>query len=228
MSSIGSISPVTWARPQSTAVRRPSWIGASLRESPSPPPPSERKGSPVSEKTPPSGSRRAVKSSPPPSVIPKSTRDLTAFSAPIRTTREVELEGEVLGLRAEVARLVEQLASVRASVLEESEPAVVELAVAVAEKIVGRELALDPTMISRWIEEGLAGLPTRDGVTVAVSPEIASMISPSAAAELGIVVDPTLRGGTCEVRQGSTTVEVGADARLMAITDALGLSGDPR
>ncbi len=224
-----SVTPVTWARPVVTPVRRPSWIGMARK-----PPSSEGQpapgSAPASERLPPSAGQRARQSSPPASSAEASVeRALASFSAaPIRTTREVELEGEVAMLHAEIARLARELASIPARVLEESEPELVRLAVAVAEKIVGRELVLDPHTIVSWIEEGLAALPKPDAAVIAVSPEIAAVLALDATADIGFVVDPSLRSGSCELRQGATTVSVGPSARTGAIADALGTAGEDR
>jgi flagellar assembly protein FliH len=147
----------------------------------------------------------------------------------IRSTREVELEAQNEALRAEIARLADALASVRARVVEQSEPEIVRLAMAIASRVVGRELSADPSMIAEWIGEARALLPGRSEVVVAVAPDVAAHVpAERIESRLGdgagtIVVDPTLRPGTCELREGPSTVEVGAEARLDALADALGL-----
>jgi flagellar assembly protein FliH len=167
-----------------------------------------------------------------PSVVPPSNPyggapRASVIPQVIQTTREVELDGEVDALRREVARLARELAAARARVLEESEPEIVRLAVAVATRVVGRELAQEPSTIVGWIKDGIAVLPQRDEVIVAVAPDIAAaMPAEEIAAGLGsakVIVDSTLRPGSCEVREGASTVEVSADARLAAISDALGV-----
>src|SRR5690349_3320037 len=83
-------------------------------------------------------------SSPPPSIVPKS---VPIVVPPLHAAREVELEAEVFALRSEIAGLLEELASARERFLESCEPEIVRLAVAVAEKVVARELSLDPAMV---------------------------------------------------------------------------------
>ena len=91
----------------------------------------------------------------------------------ISSAREVELEGEVAALRGELTKLASMLDSVRATVIEESEPEIVRLALAVAKRLVGREVTADPTILHRWIEEGAKSLPNRAEITIAASPDIA-------------------------------------------------------
>ncbi|OJY30257.1 MAG: hypothetical protein BGO98_26335 [Myxococcales bacterium 68-20] len=145
----------------------------------------------------------------------------------IQTGRELELEDELLALREETARLAVELASVRARVLEESEPEIVRLAVTVASRIVGRELATDPALVLGWIREGFAALPGKEAVVVAVAPDIAAAISRDAlegtATAAKVVVDDALRPGSCELREGATVVPIGAGERIAAISDALGV-----
>ncbi len=218
------ITPVSWGQPGvPRSVTRPSWIGAPSVATPAPkvlsiPPAFAIEPAPL-------------RSSPPPSIAPASRPLGTARASGsvhlIQTTREVELEGELAALRGEVARLAEALASARTRVLEESEPELVRLAVAVAARVVGHELSTDPTTLIAWMKEGLTALPRKGDVTVAIAPDIAAMLSSGdAAVAIGaqkLVVDASLRAGSCELREGSSIVEVGADARVAAITDALGV-----
>lgn len=221
------ITPAPWTRPGAPRVSgRPSWIGMprgvlpacaqSQVRAPSTPPPSER-------------GRENVPSVIAPAIVPiPIERDSVPPPSPIiQTGRELELEDELLALREETARLAVELASVRARVLEESEPEIVRLAVTVASRIVGRELATDPALVLGWIREGFAALPGKEAVVVAVAPDIAAAISRDAlegtATAAKVVVDDALRPGSCELREGATVVPIGAGERIAAISDALGV-----
>lgn len=166
---------------------------------------------------------------------PKARPSLPPASTPsplIQSGREIELESEVHGLRAQLAALAVELASVRDRICEESEPEIVSLAMTVASRVVGRELTTDPSVVLDWIQEGFALLPGRDeAVVVAVAPDVAALISrdESATAALEgkrLVVDASLRAGSCELREGSSIVSIGAVERLAAISDALGVHKD--
>ena len=185
------ITPAPWTRPGAPRVSgRPLWIGMprvvapscaqSQVRAPSNPPPSER-GRPI------------LPSVIAPAVVPLEQVSVPPLSPIIQTGRELELEREVLALREETARLAVELASARARVLEESEPEIVRLAVTVASRIVGRELAADPALVLEWIRQGFAALPGKDDVVVAVAPDIAAAIPPEAlegaAAGAKLVVD---------------------------------------
>ncbi len=219
------VTPAPWTRPGAPRVSgRPSWIGMPRAvvpacaqpqvRSPSTPPPSER-------------DRQNLPSVIAPAVVPIERISVPPPSPLIQTGREPELEGELVALREETARLAVELASVRARVLEESEPEIVRLAVTVAARIVGRELATDPVLVLGWIREGFAALPGKEEVVLAVAPDIAAAIQPEAlegaAAAAKVVVDAALRPGSCELREGATVVPIGAGERLGAISDALGV-----
>jgi len=225
--SAASVRPVSWARPAPLTVAPPSWIRgrrpAPVRvPSASPPPPA-----PVSAVPP-----RPVTIAPRPRTsYPSDAVARSGFGA-MPTSREVELDAEIVALRGEVARLADLLASVRAQLLEDAEPEVVRLAVAVAERVVGRELAADPALVGAWAMEAIAALPDRTGLVVAVSPDVSDLLgeregaAERTVARAPIVVDPALAPGSCELRSGATTAAVDAAARLASVRDALGLDGE--
>lgn len=219
------VTPAPWTRPGAPRVSgRPSWIGMpraavpacaqSQVRAPSTPPPSER-------------GRENVPSVIAPAIVPIERVSVPPPSPIIQTGRELELERELLALREETARLAVELASVRARVLEESEPEIVRLAVTVASRIAGCELATDPALVLEWIREGFAALPGKEDVVVAVAPDIAAAIPPEAlegaATAAKVVVDAALRPGSCELREGASAVPIGVRERIAAISDALGV-----
>ncbi|MCW5832772.1 MAG: hypothetical protein KIS78_10215 [Labilithrix sp.] len=184
---------------------------------PSMPPPSE-------------GPRRPSQSMIAPSIVPLARASAPPSSPIIQSARELELEREVLALREEVARLAVELASVRARVLEESEPEVVRLAVTVAARVVGRELATEPSLVTGWIQDGLAALPGKRrrssrspddrGGRHARLPLATACAASGARASSRRKRRAAARHG---LPQGATVVPIGAGERIAAISDALGV-----
>ena len=217
------IMPAPWTRPGAPRVSgRPSWIGLPRVTPVEPAPPSARAPSNRPSAEPPASKPRPP--SMPPAVVPLARVSSPPSSPIIQSSREIELEADVAALREEVARLGVELASARARILEECEPEIVRLAMTVATRVVGRELEADPSLVLGWVQEGLAVLPGKDAPVLAVAPDIASAISlEDQAAIRSVVVDASLRPGTCELREGSSVVEIGADERLAAFSDALGI-----
>jgi len=227
--SSGRIDRANWAFPSAPKrVNKPSWMGI----------PATKVDAPVSAVPSPSSVRPTQESvlqqqNRPATLPPPSSLSFHALSSvippAISTMREVELESDVTILKAQIAHLARQLAVARSQVLADSELEILKLAVTVATRIVGREVDADPHLILPWIREGMAMLPG-DDVTVAVAPDVARhFAADELASELSkvkrVVVDSSLPPGAVEVREGNGTIEVGADARAAAMSDALGLDG---
>jgi len=244
MAAAPKLTPAPWTQPGAPKVAgRPSWIGMlranSLRPNPGLPEHATPRRSGASVR--PDGSQQPSGASPSlrppsavssvrPSMIPPAGVGAIAVPRPsaapvpfLQSGRELELESEIFSLREELGRMAVELASVRSRVVEESESEIVRLAVIVAERVVGRELAADPALVHDWLREAIAAVPNQHEIVVAVAPDLASSVPPEAFAECKVMVDSSLRPGTCEVRAGSTVVPVGADERIAAISDALGV-----
>lgn len=143
-------------------------------------------------------------------------------AARIKQAAREEMEREREELRAELAR--EARAELAAAYLEldrarermelETERAIVLLAVAIARKIVGEELAAKPEHVRALVREALDRVRRAERVRVRVHPDDASVVR-----DLGveIVEDATIERGGCIVES-----ELGdIDARLAVRLDAL-------
>lgn len=148
-------------------------------------------------------------------------------------------EGEVVALRVALdaagaerdaleARALEAEARVeqaRADVLAESEGQLLRLALAIAERVVAREIRTDPTLVARWVEDALAALAAiapDARPSVAVGLALAGAIPGDAwTSVLGPAVrverDPSLAPLGCEVRAGVSAVDVSPLARLASV-----------
>ncbi|MFO0738523.1 MAG: FliH/SctL family protein [Labilithrix sp.] len=192
-----------WMSPGAPRAQKPSWLRLAAvsapAASPSPPPIVE-----VIPSEPPPRSFRQPSMPPPPSsrrVPPQ-----------IQTTREVELESELMQLHAELQRVMTENENMKARVMEESEPAIVALALAIAKRVVGREVAADPQVVHAWIREAQGLMPSG---SVYVASDIEGVESAQ--------IDATLAAGTAEVRDDGSVIVVGTDARMAAMADALGV-----
>lgn len=199
-----STQKASWMTPGAPRAQKPSWLRLAAVSVPATS--TEPSVSPVVliPSEPPPRSFRPPSMPPPPS----SRRHPPAQ---IQTTRERELEGEVAQLREELQRVVAESEHMKARVMEESEPAMVALALAIAKRVVGREVAADPTLLRSWIREAQGQLPSGE-VFVAEGVEME-----------GVTTDTSLPPGTAEVRAGASSVAVSADARMAAMADALGV-----
>lgn len=226
---------VTWLRPGAgTPQRRPSWLAGRMPPSPV---------SPIETSLPPPRLPSLPPSIPAPTIsaFPRSLGDSDVIFAPRVIPSDLVPRGEIEHRDAELAALKAELEQARASnaalatalaterrrVLEASEPALVGLALAIAKRAVGGALAIDPSPLAGWAREAIDALPPKATFVVAVASDVADRVPESAweEARLGgheLVRDPSLAPGTCEIRSGATTIEVGAAARLGAVGEAIG------
>lgn len=137
------------------------------------------------------------------------------------------LEGVIGQLEAQLAAMAEAPHRIRKELLEASEPEVVELAVALAERIVGRELATDPALVARWAAEALGALADQGDLVVLVSEDVFATIPRDAWRDgkgrpYTPTVDPRLGPGSCDVRSALSRIDASVTARVRAVVEALG------
>jgi hypothetical protein len=215
----GTLPPVSlpgWLSPLSQSAPEPPHEAAEL----SPPPSAVVPVLPPDEPAP--ASRRspswtAANEGGPPSSLPAPSRRGIPFVGPdpaeIEHLHAALVEAIAVGLRA------------RREALVAAERDLVHLALAIAGKVVGREIAADPAVLAGWAREGIAALGDQDRLTVAISPDLALRLPPDAwALELdGIapVVDRALPPGGCEVRGSYGRVDAGLGPRLASVAEVL-------
>ncbi|MSP25686.1 MAG: hypothetical protein EXR75_11080 [Myxococcales bacterium] len=132
-------------------------------------------------------------------------------------------------LEAQLAAMAVAVGRIRRELHDGCERDVVELAVAIAERIVGRELAAEPGLVVSWVHQALETLADHDGVVVRVSRDVFDSVPAETwrnAAGRSIVpsVDAKLAPGSCEVTSSVSRVDASASARIRAVVDALGIS----
>ena len=164
-------------------------------------------------------------SAPPPPVIisaPEPEPEPQAASADPELLRELEQ------LREAFARQTADLVELRRNVLAESEPELVRLALAIAERAVGRALKADKQLVVQWAREGIEALAAEEPVVVAVSPDLATLVPKRAWTTLGaeLKIEAELPRWSCEVRSKDGRISVGMSSRLRAVGEVLGVGDD--
>jgi hypothetical protein len=134
---------------------------------------------------------------------------------------------EVAALRASLDAALAAASKARQDILEASERDLVDLALVIASRVVGRELRTDPTLVSAWVREGVASLVAEDDVSVTVSPDVAGSLGEGTGAGYRLTVDASLGPLSCVVRGRYGRVDVGAEARLRLLAEALGVPEAP-
>jgi hypothetical protein len=122
---------------------------------------------------------------------------------------------------------VASAAAARRRALDASEHDLVELAITIAQRVLAREISTDPAIVAAWARQGLDALAEKDEAVIAIAPELETLMPCAAwASAVGdaaeVIVDRSLPRFGCEVRGRFGRVDVGVEARVDTIVDALG------
>jgi flagellar biosynthesis/type III secretory pathway protein FliH len=163
---------------------------------------------------------------PPPEIDPMEA----AFEAG-RAAGRREAEVERVELAADVASIVDAVQAWRDELRRRYTETIVALGVAVARRIVGEALDVEP---ARWVPivaGAIRRLVDREQVTVRVAPRLAAVLrahaaglAGDAASEVRVVEDATLAPGACRVESRMGDVDCGLETQLAAVAEALGLA----
>jgi hypothetical protein len=138
-----------------------------------------------------------------------------------------DYEAEIATLQSQLATTISDIATIRRSLLEASERELVRLGLAIANKIVGRELTVDPSLVAEWARQGLKTLADQDQLQIMISPDIAEAVPDDAwrtatGEAVTPKVDPELPPGSCSVVGELSRVDASLAGRIGALNDALG------
>ena len=147
-----------------------------------------------------------------------------------RQQAEKEAAEQYEGLLQQARHLVEEAHRVKERVVLEAEPFLVELATAVAKKIVGEHLAVDPEWTKSQVKRTLERRRDKGLITLCVAPsQFQKMqdaraeltLSVDSEAELVIVPDATVDEGGCVVRTSFGSIDARIDTQLSELKAAL-------
>jgi flagellar assembly protein FliH len=138
---------------------------------------------------------------------------------------------EAAGKRGEVMlrRLTEtldELTSLRAQMIHQTEQQMVQLALAVARRVVHREISLDRDLLVAMARVALDRLGDSAQVTVRLSPEDFDATAAARAAQwtgtnVSVVADSRVSRGGCRIESDLGVMDAGADAQIQEIARAL-------
>lgn len=138
---------------------------------------------------------------------------------------------EAAGKRGEVMlrRLTEtldELTSLRAQMIHQTEHQMVQLALAVARRVVHREISLDRDLLVAMARVALDRLGESAQVTVRLSPEDFEATAAARAAQwtgtnVSVVADSRVSRGGCRIESDLGVMDAGADAQIQEIARAL-------
>jgi flagellar assembly protein FliH len=136
--------------------------------------------------------------------------------------------GEQAAMLARLERSIEELAEVRSSMMMATERQLAELAAAIARRVLGQELATDPSRILELARQGIETLSDRDKLVVRVGAPLSEatlsaffegMKSRSTRCE--VRHDPSLSPGQCIVETDLGRVDESLETRLANVLGQL-------
>lgn len=143
---------------------------------------------------------------------------------------QVQVLEQYDGLLGEARAVLEQAYDMKRQIIQESEPFLVELATAIAEKIILQELSANPEWIIGMTRSVLARRREKGIITLCVSPNQFAyirdardelLLSVDSQAELQILPDSTVGEHGCVVRTAFGSVDARVDTQLKEIKLAL-------
>jgi len=140
--------------------------------------------------------------------------------------------GQTVGisLRREAEAMLQEAVRFREIILGRVEPQVVELAVCVAEKLVGRHLTIEPETIVAIVREALRLLNEAGEILVRLHPNDLTICQANLAelqaevrenSTLNLFADPEMPSGNCRVETNGALIECILDERFAALRAAL-------
>lgn len=164
-------------------------------------------------------------SGPPPLEISEdelNNRISEAFNAGLAEGKDLAERGLVNVFKA-LRAASETIRNLREKVLREAEDELVNLVMLVARKVIIREVSQDRTILAGVVSNAVAGLSTREEITLRINPEDFLLITSGrnenlqnelTSERLQLKPDPTVSAGFCQVDTAMGTIDADMDAQL--------------
>jgi flagellar assembly protein FliH len=127
-----------------------------------------------------------------------------------------------------LAATIDQIAALRVGMMKKTERELVRLAVAMAERIVRREIQLDRSLLAAMAQVAIERLGDNVAATIHLHPAdydaVVSRRDPALGQAVEVVSDPTVEPGGCLVRSAFGMIDAGIDTQIREV--ARGLLGD--
>lgn len=175
-----------------------------------------------------------------PSVVPtmtsteRSTIERDAFGQGFAQGERAGAEAAAARSEAVLQRLkqtVGELQALRAEMIHKTERQVVQLSIAIARRIVHREITLDNDLLSAMARVALDRLGESSTATIRLHPDDYAATVTSSDDSTGVVrvvADPMVRRGGCMVHSEFGLIDVSADAQIQELATALLGNDDTR
>lgn len=143
---------------------------------------------------------------------------------------EQELKEKVDRMMQEASAVLQQAYVEKERIIQESEPFLVELSCAIAEKIIDKQLSLEPEYTVELIKSSLARKREQGEITLCVAPTQFAFVQAAreeltlaidSQAELQILPDPTVKDRGCVIRSAYGSIDARIDTQLAEIKKEL-------
>lgn len=143
---------------------------------------------------------------------------------------EQTLRDKINEMMAEASAVLEEAYMEKGRIIQEAEPFLVELSCAIAEKIIAKQLDLDPEYTLELIKGNLSRKREQGILTLCVSPSQFAFVQAAreelnlaidSQAELQILPDPTVKDHGCVIRSSFGSVDARVDTQLAEIKKEL-------
>lgn len=143
---------------------------------------------------------------------------------------EAQVRGQYEQLLGEARTIIESAVVFKQQFIQESEPFLIELSCSIAEKIVGRQLSVEPDWSVELIKKVLQRRREQGVITLCVSAEHFQFVVDAreelvlaidSQAELQIIPDPTVKDKGCVIRSSFGSIDARIDTQLNEIKKGL-------
>lgn len=143
-----------------------------------------------------------------------------------RAQAEVELQVKIEEMMREAQEVLQEAYVAKDQIIQEAEPFLVELACGIAEKVIDKQLTVEPEQTLELIRQSLSRKREQGQITLCVAPEQFSFVqaareelalSIDSQAELQILPDATVKDKGCVIRSAFGSVDARIDTQLAEI-----------
>ncbi|MCK6074053.1 FliH/SctL family protein [Paenibacillus silvae] len=147
-----------------------------------------------------------------------------------RAQAEVELQVKIEEMMREAQEVLQEAYVAKDQIIQEAEPFLVELACGIAEKVIDKQLTVEPEQTLELIRQSLSRKREQGQITLCVAPEQFSFVqaareelalSIDSQAELQILPDATVKDKGCVIRSAFGSVDARIDTQLAEIKKEL-------
>lgn len=143
---------------------------------------------------------------------------------------EVAIQDKYQSFMDEAQTIIEQAIQTKQQIIHESEPFLIEMSCAIAEKIIGKQVSVSPELIIEMIQKNLTRRREQGVITLCVSPAHFTMIqnardeltlSIDSQAELQIIPDASVKDVGVVIRSSFGSIDARIDTQLNEIKTVL-------